>query len=92
MDPVYLTLLTGLCIYFGNVAVRRGGVQRRIQAVTRGTTFGFVVVLGTAITARYMIFISENTYFLLPDILMVLISLTLFRKIEALFPQLQPKA
>lgn len=91
MDPVYLALLIGMGAYFLNVGLRPGGLAGRLEALRRGTTVGFVLVLGTAVTARYLIFVSDKSYFLLPDVLMMLISLTLFRKIEAIFPQLQPK-
>jgi hypothetical protein len=87
IDPVYTILILGTLVYLGQAAIRggRANVRKKVRALKGDLTVSFVIVVGTAVLARYYIFISGQDYFLLPDVLSIIIAFALTGRVRKFY-------
>jgi hypothetical protein len=86
-DPVYRIMILGTGLYILHIFLRGGAsdVEKKFRALKGDLTTSFVIVMSTAILARYFIFVSEKSYFLLPDILSIIIAFVLTKRVRKFF-------
>lgn len=86
-DPVYGIVVIGTITYLCYVLVAGGktDIRKKVKALKGDLTISFIIVVATAILARYFIHISSRDYFLLPDILSVIVAFALYSRVRQFY-------
>ena len=86
-DPVWGIMIFGVATYLLHVSIRGGttNIEKKARALKGDLTISLLIVMSTAILARYFIFISDKNYFLLPDVLSIIIAFVFTGRIKKFF-------
>ena len=84
-NPVYTILIIGLILYLSSVIILGGTDPIRVfKALIGEFNTSFAILLSTFLIAIYFIDQSQQSYFILRDILMIAVGLFAGRRLESI--------